>query len=257
METQMHATLPAKAATASHRTTARVVGVVYLAGFVVGIVGTGLFQSILGAPDHLSTVAANSVLLGIGAILWLMAVAGDAAHGVLMLPVLKPHSERLAFGYFSARIVDAVFIAVFVLFVLVQIPLGSEYLKAAAPDMFYLQALSTVSAQASQYAYAIGMSTLGVAGLMLCYTLHGARLVPRPVAVWGLVGYAVILGGMLSEFMGSGLGLASSIPGGLWEIFIGVWLIAKGFSPSAAPSQRPTRSTAPRGTSADVVTVPA
>src|SRR5436309_1573815 len=134
MENQMHATLPAEPGPASYRTTARVVGVVYLAGFVVGIVGTGLFQSVLGAPDHLSAVVANSMLLGIGAILWLMAVAGDAAHGVLMLPVLKTHSERLAFGYLGARIVDAVFIAVFVLFVLVQIPLGSEYLKAAAPD---------------------------------------------------------------------------------------------------------------------------
>src|SRR6266581_3252346 len=154
----------------TYRTTAIVVGVVYLAGFVVGLGGNGLIQSILGAPDHLSTVPANSMLLAIGAILWLMAVAGDAAHGVLMFPVLKPHSERLAFGYFGARIVDAVFIAVMVLFVLVQIPLGSEYLKATAPDAFYLQALSTVSAQASQYAYAIGMSTLGVAGLMLCYT---------------------------------------------------------------------------------------
>ena len=39
--------------TNSYRTTARVVGVVYLAGFVVGIVGIGLIQSILGAPDHL------------------------------------------------------------------------------------------------------------------------------------------------------------------------------------------------------------
>jgi Domain of unknown function (DUF4386) len=245
MENQMHATLPAKAGLASYRTTARVVGVLYLAGFVVGIVGTGLFQSVLGAPDHLSTVAANNMLLGIGAILWLMAVAGDAAHGVLMLPVLKPYSERLAFGYFGARIVDAVFIAVFILFVLVQIPLSSEYLKAAAPDTIYLQALSTVSAQVSQYAYAIGMSTLGAAGLMLCYTLYRARLVPRPVAVWGLVGYAIILGGMLSELMGSGLSLASSAVGGLWEVFIGGWLIAKGFSSAPVPSQRATSSTTP------------
>jgi hypothetical protein len=58
-------------------------------------------------------------------------------------------------------------------------------------------------------------------------------LVPRWLAVWGLVGYAIIFVGMLSEMMGSGLGLASSIPGGLWEVFIGVWLIVKGFNSSA------------------------
>ena len=229
----------------TYRTTARVVGVVYLAGFVVGIGGNILIQSILGAPNRLSAVSANSMLLAFGAILWLMAVAGDAAHGILMFPVLKQHSERIAVGYLAARIVDAVFIAVMVLFVLLQIPLGSEYLKAAAPDASSLQALSMVFVQGQLYAYDIGMITLGLAGLMLCYTLYRAKLVPRPLAVWGLVGYAIIFCGMVSEVMGSGLGLASSIPGGLWEVFIGVWLIVKGFSPSPVPSERTTSLTAP------------
>src|SRR6266704_4922012 len=133
----------------TYRTTAIVVGVVYLAGFVVGLVGTGLIQSILGAPDHLSTVSAHSMMLAIGAILWLMTVAGDAAHGVLMFPVLKPHSERLAIGYLASRIIDAVFLAIYSLFVLLQIPLGSAYLKAVAPATFLLQALSTVLIQAT------------------------------------------------------------------------------------------------------------
>jgi hypothetical protein len=214
---------------------------VYLAGFVVGLVGIGLIQSILGAPDHLSTVSANSLLLAFGAILWLMAVVGDAAHGVLMFPVLKQHNERLAIGYLAARIVDAIFIAVMVLFVLIQIPLGSEYLKAAAPDAAYLQALSTLFAQAQLYAYEIGMSALGVSGLMLCYTLYRAKLVPRWLAVWGLVGYAMILCGMVSAVMGSGLGDLSSLPGGLWEVFIGVWLVVKGFNASAI-LPRPART---------------
>ena len=217
----------------TYRTTAKIVGMVYLAGFVVGIAGNTLIQSILGAPNHLATVSANSATLTIGAILWLMAVAGDVAHGVLMFPVLKQHNESIAVGYLAARVVDAIFIAVMVLFVLIQLPLGSEYLKAAAPDAIYLQALSTVFGQASQYAYDIGMSALGMAGLLLCYTFYRTALVPRVLAVWGLVGYAIIFCGMMSEFMGSGLGLVSSIPGGLWEVFIGVWLIVNGFNTSA------------------------
>jgi hypothetical protein len=232
-----------KAEMKTYRTTARVVGVVYLAGFVVGIVGIGLFQSILGVPDHLSTLSANSMLLAFGAILWLMAVVGDAAHGVLMFPVLKPHNERIAVGYLAFRIMDAVFIAIMVLFVLLQIPLGSEYVKAAAPDASYLQALSTVFAQAQLYVYEIGMITLGISGLMLCYTLYRAKLVPRWLAIWGLLGYAIILCGMVSAVMGSGLGDISSIAGGLWEVFVGVWLIVKGFNASAFVSQAPRAST--------------
>ncbi len=169
------------------------------------------------------------MLLVSGALLWLITVAGDAAHGVLMFPILKQHSERIALGHFGVRIMDAVFIAVMVLLLLLQIPLGSEYLKAAAPDALYRQALSAVSVQTSQYAYQMGMMTLGIAGVMLCTTLYREKLVPRWLAVWGLVGYTIIFGGMISEMIGSGLGLASSIPGGLWEVFIGVWLVVKGW----------------------------
>jgi len=220
-----------------YRTTAKVVGVVYVAGFVVGIAGNIMILSILGKPNPLSTVSAGSMTVAIGAILWLMAVIGDAAHGVLMFPILKRHSERMAIGYLAARIVDATFIAVMVLLILFQLPMGSAFLKAAAADATSLQALSAVFAQAQLYAYYIGMSAVGVSGLILNTTLYRAKFVPRWLAGWGLVGYAVILVGMLSAVMGSGLGDLSSLPGGLWEMFIGVWLIVKGFNSSAFASE--------------------
>ena len=221
----------------TYRTTAKTVGVLFLAGMTVYIAGNILIQSILAAPDHLSTVPANSMLLAIGAVLMLMASAFDAAHGMLMLPVLKQHNERIAFGYFGTRIVDSLLLAVGVVFILLQIPLGREYLQAGATDAFYLQALSTLSVQAHLYAYEIGMIAVGLAGLMLCYMFYKAKLVPRLLAVWGLVGYASLLFGSVLQVLGFDLLLIHTIPGGLWELFIGVWLIAKGFNSSAFVSQ--------------------
>jgi Domain of unknown function (DUF4386) len=221
----------------SYRTTAKIVGAMYLAGFVVGIGGSGLIQSILGAPDHLATLPANSMLLAFGAVLWLMAVAWDAAHGVLMFPILKQHSERIAVGYLGFRIMDALIIAIMVLFILIQIPIGSEYLNAGASDASYLQALSAVFMQAQLDAYNIAMITLGISGLILCYSFYKSKLVPRILAVWGLVGYATILCGSVLEVLGFNLLLIHAIPGGLWEMFIGVWLIVKGFNPSAFASE--------------------
>jgi hypothetical protein len=213
----------------------------YLAGMVVGVAGNGLLRSVLAAPDHLSTVTANSTLLAVGALLILMAAVWDAAHGILMFPVLKPHGERIAFGYLGYRIVDAAFIALWVLFLLLQIPLGREYLNAAA-DASSLRTLSAVSVQASLYAYQIAMLFVGLAGVLLCAVFYRARLVPRPVAVWGLAGYAIHLGGAVLELLGFGLGLIPVIPGGLWELFIGVWLIARGFSAQPAGARRPNVS---------------
>lgn len=212
-----------------YRTTARIVGALYLAGMVVGIGGNIVIQSVLTAPDGLPTIAASSLLLAIGALCWLAAAAGDAAHGILVFPVLEQHSERSAVGYLTARIMDAVLIAVMALLILMQIPVGVAYLSAGSADTTYLQALSTVLTQANLYAYEIAMITLGVAGLILCSAFLRTGLLPRPLAVWGLVGYAVILAGSVLQILGVELHSIHALPGGLWEVFIGVWLIARGF----------------------------
>ena len=98
----------------TYRMTAKVVGALYILGFVVGIGGNIMIQSILGAPNPLAAIIANGMTLAIGAILWLLPAIGDAAHGVLMFPVLKQHSERMAVGYLATRIFNSTFIAIMV-----------------------------------------------------------------------------------------------------------------------------------------------
>jgi hypothetical protein len=242
MQNKGEATLPNRYDPKPFRTTARIVGVLYLAGMVVGIGGNVLIQSILGGSDHLSTIAANSMLLTLGVVLWLSTVAGDAAHGILMFPVLRPHSERAAVGYLGARIIDATFIAVMALLILIQIPVGIEYLNAGSSDTSYLQALSAVLTAANLYAYEFAMITVGVAGLILCSMFYRTQLVPRFLALWGLIGYAILLLGSVLQVLGFNLNSIQAIPGGLWELFIGVWLIAKGFSTSSQLPSEPTIS---------------
>ena len=231
--------------TSYYRNTARVVGGMFLAGIAVYLSGSILVGSILDAPDHLATLPASATPLAAGAMLMLMAAVMDAAHGIVMLPVLREDSERLAFGYLAARLIDAVLIAGGVILVLIQIPMGRAYVAAGAADASYLQALSALSEQADVYAYEIGMMALGAAGTMLCTMLYRATLVPRPIALWGLVGYLVLLSGSALQVLGFDLRLVHTIPGGLWELFIGVWLIAKGFEPrSRGPLRTPAEPSA-------------
>src|ERR671937_772704 len=123
-ENQMQSTLQGRYGPNAYRKTAITVGVIYLAGMVLGVGGNILVQSILGAPDHLTALAANGMLVAICALLWLLPAAGDA-----------------------------VFVAVMALLILVQIPLGGEYLRAGTSDTSHLQALSAVLAQGQLYAY--------------------------------------------------------------------------------------------------------
>jgi hypothetical protein len=90
------------------------------------------------------------------------------------------------------------------------------------------------------------MITVGVAGLILCYAFYRSQLIPRLLAVWGLIGYAILLSGSVLQVLGFNLNSIQAIPGGLWEVFIGVWLIVKGFSTSShLPAEPTTSSTTP------------
>lgn len=216
----------------TYRTTAIVVGTLYILGFVVGIAG-----SMLGTPGQLETVSARSMMIAIGALLWVIAAAGDAAHGVMMFPILKQNNERIALGYLSARLAEAAIIAVSALFILLQIPLSVEFLKASASEISYLQSLSTLFAQSQAYTYQIGMVALGMAGLTLCYGFYRAKLVPQFFIIWGFIGYVSFLIGSMLEILGFNLQLLHTLPGGLWEISIGIWLIVKGFNSAAFVSE--------------------
>ncbi len=220
------------------RITARVVGMLYLAGMVLGIGGNIAIQSVLTAGDPLPAIASSGVLLAIGVVCWLFTVAGDVAHGVLMFPILRRRSELSAVGYLASRIADGVLIAVMTLLIAVQVPVGAQFLKAGA-DASYLKALSAVLTEANLYAYDFAMTALGVAGVILCAAFVRTGLIPRWLAVWGLVGYVVILVGSLLQILGFELNSVQAIPGGAWEVFAGVWLIVKGFNPTAV--SRPLR----------------
>ncbi len=229
----------------TNKTTAITVGIFYLAAMVTYSVGNGLIQSILGAPDHLAAVPANSQLVVIGALLMLINSAIVIGHGIMMHPILKQHSERIPVGYLSARIVEGAVLAVGVVFLLLQIPLGREYLQAGSADASYFQMLSTLSVQANFYSYQLGMIAVGFAGGMLNYIFYRTTLVPRALAVWGLLGYIVLFVGSVVEISGYNLQLMHTIPGGLWELFMGVWLIAKGFGSSVfVPRTMKTNSAA-------------
>lgn len=77
--------------------------------------------------------------------------------------------------------------------------------------------------------YQVAETLLGLGCLFLCSLLFRARLLPRGLSIWGWVGCAILMTGTIAEIFGFHIGLACSIPGGLFEIALGFWLIFKGF----------------------------
>lgn len=209
----------------SPRAIGRTIGTLFLLAFVAYIAGNALANPT--TADVLPDVADNPTRVAAGALLMLVNSAVVVAIGVLAFPVLRPHSELSANAYLIGRAIEAALLAVGIVFLLLLIPLAREH--SSADPGTALPALARIAVAGNHYSYQFAMISVATAGILFSRVLLRARLVPRFMAVWGMAGYAVFLLGAILEVLGYGVGVVLAVPGGLFEIALGVLLIAKGF----------------------------
>jgi hypothetical protein len=216
---------------------ARLFGALFIAGFLVYGIGFGLSSSVTTAPDFLATLSAHSTTLVIGALLMLLNTAVDIGKGVLFFPIAERQGKRTALVYLAAITVQVVLLDLGVLFLLMLIPLAELTVGAGSSVP---AGLGTLLTQANTLAYNLGQGTLAFGALFMTWFLFRTRLVPRPLAVFGVIGYAIHLTGPIAEIFGFPVGLVLSLPGGLFELTLGFWLIAKGFNVVVANTRADT-----------------
>ena len=160
--------------------------------------------------------SSSTALFAAGAALMLLNSAFVIGIGVLMFPILRAQHKAIAAGYLGTRIFEGVGLA----FGVVSLIVVTD--PAAA-------------IHANSVSYGLAEAGLGIGSLFFCALLFRTGLVPRFLAVWGFIGYACFAGGNLLELFGvAGAGLVGVVPGGLFELTFGIWLIAKGFRSTAA-----------------------
>ena len=209
----------------------RLIGALFLVGFLFYGVGAALVTSVTGAPDFVSTISAHQTTLVIGAFLMLLNTVVDVGKGVLFFPILETHGKRSALAYLGFIIVQVVFLDIGVLALLLIVPLGQQAGDAGQASAAWAQGVGSLLIQWNTMAYSIGEATLGVGGLFLCSLLFRTRLIPRFLAVGGLIGYVSLMVGMIAEIFGIHIGLMLSVPGIFFEVGLPVWLFIKGFQP--------------------------
>ncbi len=217
----------------SNKTTARIFGVFFLLAFLAYGFGSGIAETITNSPGGLTYIYNNKSTLIIGAILMaLVHTFLNIGLAVIMFRTLKQYNGFLAFGYLSAAISATVILIFGAIFLFLLVPLSDEFVKAIPNDIHNLQSVYLLFKKGNFFAYQLGMAIWGLGGLMLCYLLYLSKLVPRPIAIWGFIGYIIFIAGTILELFGNKLGLIFDIPGGLFEIFLSIWLIVKGFNNS-------------------------
>jgi hypothetical protein len=201
------------------------VGVLFIIGTVGMVLSVVVTNAVLSGPAYLAQVAAQPNQVAVGALLLLVAGLALAMVPVVFWPVGKRYNETLAMGYVVFRgALESVIYIVTALGWLLLIALSTE--PDAAPLASFVRTTETVIwDQVLAIPFVLG-------ALMFYVLLYQSRLVPRWLSTWGLVGAAFYIVSPLGSMFGLSLGVLMA-PLAVQEMVMAVWLIAKGFNPSA------------------------
>jgi hypothetical protein len=225
------------------QTIARVTGVLFLITYITSIPAQlVLYVPVLTDPNYIVGSGADTSVR-LGAFLEVILIISGIGTAVVVWPVLKRVNEILALGFVTARVMECVFIAVGLLSVLTVVTLRQE---AAGADAGWLLTVGQSLVALHDWTFLLGPGfVVGIGnGLILGYLMYTSKLVPRGMAVLGLIGGPVLCAAGIAILFGvfeagSVWQIIATIPEFFWELSLGIWLTVRGFNPSAIVRLQP------------------
>jgi hypothetical protein len=209
------------------RRTALAAGVLFLITFATSIPALALFQPVLDDPAGYISGAGEDSRIYLGVLLELILIAANIGTAVVLFPALRRQSEVLSLGFVAARIMESVFIAAGILCVLGIVSLGQDDPGAGS--------LAVSLAAIKDWTFLLGPGmVVGVGnGLILGYLMYRARLVPRRMAMLGIVGGPVLLAAGIGVLFGvvepgGTVQSLATVPEFVWELSLGIYLTVLG-----------------------------
>ena len=217
----------------------RIFGVLFIATFITSITALILFQSVLDDPAGYIAGGGKDNQIYLGAFLEFLLVLANVGTAVVLYPIVRRQNEALAIGYVGARIIESVFIAAGIIFVL-----GVVSMRQDSPDAADL-AVSLAALKDWTFLLGPGMVVPFGNGLILGYLMYKSGLVPRRMAWLGMIGGPLLLFGNFGVLFDwwdqTGLVSLLVIPEFIWEAFLGIYCAIWGFrkdSPIVRPNWR-------------------
>jgi hypothetical protein len=226
------------------QTIARVTGVLFLITYITSIPAQlVLYVPVLTDPNYIVGSGADTSVR-LGAFLEVILIISGIGTAVVVWPVLKRVNEILALGFVTARLVECAFIAVGLLSLLTVVTLRQA--GAAGADAGSLLTVGESLVALHDWTFLLGPGfVVGIGnGLILGYLMYTSRLVPRSMAVLGLIAGPVLCAAGIAILFGvfeagSVWQIIATIPEFLWELSLGIWLTVRGFNPSALARLQP------------------
>ena len=218
---------------------ARIFGLLFILTFITSIAALALFQSVLDDPAGYIAGGGKDNQIYLGAFLEFLLVLSNVGTAVVLYPIARRQNEYLAIGYVGARIIESVFIATGIIFIL-----GVVSLRTDSPDAADL-AVSLAQLKDWTFLLGPGMVVPFGNGLILGYLMYKSGLVPRRMAWLGMIGGPLLLVGNIGVLFDlwdqTGPVSLLVVPEFIWEAFLGIYCAIWGFkrdSPILAPTAR-------------------
>ena len=220
----------------TYRKTAIIAGALFLAGYLGIFVGSAIYSPFVDAPDFLSVIYPNKTQVVWGMFIELINDVAVIGIPIMLFPVFKKFSERLALGYLGFRLIEAVVLIVSKTSLLSLIALSQEYLAAGSPAASYFQAAGAAALADRFWASQIQVVFFCLSALIFYYVIYQTKLLPRFLPVWGFISVASLIAANLLPIPdlteGFSLGQLLFLPIFISEILVALWLIVKGFNTS-------------------------
>src|SRR4029079_12752787 len=221
----------------SLRKTAFVAGLLYLITYLA-IPTIALYGPVLSDPAFIVS-SDNSTGALWGAVLEPIVAFAIVGTGVVLFPVLRRQNEAVALGFVTSRLFEAGVITVGILSLLSIVTLQQEAGPNAGADTGSLIIVGQSLVATHDWSFLIGQTLLpGINAILLGSLFYKSRLVPLVIPLLGLIGGPLLISSAIGQLIGineqySAWSAIAVLPIFLWELTLGLWLVFKGFKPSA------------------------
>jgi uncharacterized protein DUF4386 len=220
------------------RRTAAIVGWLFVITYVTSIASKIGFYPPLFDGNYVTGPGEDSRVLW-GAFSEAILIIANIGTATAMYSVLKQRYPNLALSFVAARVMESVFIGVGILAVLTVVTLRQDYAAVDEQSAAGLAAVGDAFVALQEWTFALGPSfVVGVGnGCILGYIMFRSGLVPRRLAMLGLVGGPLIILSGSAAMLGfieldGTWQVLSAVPEFFWELGLGIYLIVKGFKSS-------------------------
>jgi hypothetical protein len=222
--------------TSDHQRRARIFGWLFAGTIVTSVAALILYDPVLNDTGYILGEGADTRVT-LGALLEIGLAITNIATALVLYPIVRRQSETLGLGYVASRIVESTIIVVGLISLMSVVTLRDD-LAGTGVDAGTLTVAGRSLVALHDMTFLLGPGfCVGVNGIVLGWLFYQSGLVPRKLALFGVVGGPLCFAGSIAVLFGaweqaSATQFVLTIPEIVFEVGITIYTIVWGFRPS-------------------------